>query len=175
MKLSLCGLLAIVLLAGCAGQQPPAEPSEGEPVYAEESPSQPEQATAGKTQPMTQVGLPLPEGEVTAVDDVLAKPDAFLHQEVILVGTVQEQCGMAKQGHGCWLNLLGMKSKSGRKLYVEFEKAPAGFYPKEFPQGTEVRVFGVVAKKGDEPTAASGPIEKGQVYLQARGAAFSEG
>lgn len=175
MKPFLFGLLTIFLLAGCAGQQPPAEPSQNEPVHAKETPSEAEEATGEGTGAMTQVGLPLPEGEVTPVDEVLSDSDAFLHQEVILVGKVARQCPMAQEGHGCWLSLLGMKSESGKELYVEFENAPAGFYPKAFPEGTEVRVFGVVARKGSEPTAQSGPIKEGEVYLQARGAAFKEG
>lgn len=110
-----------------------------------------------------------PEGKEATVDDILENPDAYLGKEVELHGTIEEQCPKAKEGHGCWLNMLGLDSKTGKKLYVEFQHAGL-MYPAQYPEGTHIKLYGTVTRKGSEPTAKTGPVEKGQVYVLAKGA-----
>lgn len=113
-----------------------------------------------------------PDLKPTKVSEIQKDPKAFLGKEVMVSGKIKEQCPMASEGHGCFLNILALEGGE-KPLYIEFE-AGGLYLPRKYKEGSEVRVMGIVRIKGNEKTAAPGPVKKGDVYILVQGAEIQE-
>ena len=113
-----------------------------------------------------------PDIKPTKVSDIQKDPKAFIGKEVMVAGKIKEQCPMASEGHGCFLNILALEGGE-KPLYIEFE-AGGLYLPRKYKESSEVKVMGIVRIKGNEKTAAPGPVKKGDVYILAQGAEIQE-
>ncbi len=119
------------------------------------------------------VGAGIPKGaKATPIESIAKSPKKYDGKKVMVNGKLFEQCPKAEMGHGCWLTVLPGKAKS-KPLYIEFE-ANGLYFPKKLKANSMVKVSGVIKMKGDEPTAKTGPVKKGEAYISAEGAEITE-
>ncbi len=122
-------LMVVVLLAACnqanSGDTPSAE---------EEKPS------------VEMVGEPITINEVTPVDEVVANPNEYLEQPVLVEGLVMGRC----MGSGCWI-ALKTNTEKGRLIVTTVDDS--FIFPEEC-MDKEVQVQGMLMLKTPEEIEA---------------------
>lgn len=110
--------------------------------------------------------------KMTPIVSIQKSPKKFSGKKVAVEGKLFQQCPMADKGHGCWLRVKSEKGNAS-PLYIEFE-ANGLYFPKKLKNNSMVKVTGTIKMKGDEGTAKSGPVKKGEAYILADGAEITE-
>jgi hypothetical protein len=87
---------------------------------------------------VTQYGEDLTLSETTSVSAILAEPEAYIGQQVLVEGTVVDVC----EKRGCWLAIAG--DGDGEQIRVKVEDGVIVF-PMD-ARGLQARVEGVVEK-----------------------------